>query len=110
MNSDMKVGLGAAALMALCCGGPLILALLASGAAAGTLGAVWSYGRGPLIVGAIVVLVAGIWLAARRRARIASEREDCCALPEQAYMPTDVGAPEASRSPERAVAAGQRTT
>jgi hypothetical protein len=37
-----KPGLAAVALMAVCCGGPVFLWLLASGAALGALGSVWS--------------------------------------------------------------------
>ena len=44
VRGDVKLGLAAVALMAVCCGGPVFLSLLASGAALGALGSVWSGG------------------------------------------------------------------
>ncbi len=66
-NNDSKVGLGLVALMALCCGGPLILSLFASGAVLGALGAVWAGGSLLLLLVGGTRVVAAAWLLARRR-------------------------------------------
>jgi MerT mercuric transport protein len=77
MNSDTKMGLGVVALLALCCAGPLILSLLASGALLGALGAVWVGGR-PLVLAVAAVLVgAAGWLLVRRRSSQADEGAAC---------------------------------
>ncbi len=81
MNNDMKMGAGVVALMALCCGGPLILSLLASGAVVGALGGVWAGGRLLLLVGGAALVLAAVWLLVHRRAPGTADRVDCCALP-----------------------------
>ena len=81
MNNDMKMGAGVVALMALCCGGPLILSLLASGAVLGALGGVWAGGRLLLLVGGGALAVAAVWLLVRRRVPGTADRVDCCAAP-----------------------------
>jgi hypothetical protein len=68
MKSDTGVALGVVAMIALCCGGPLILSLLASGALLSALAAIWPSGRVALLGGATTILVlTGVWLVARRR-------------------------------------------
>jgi hypothetical protein len=79
-NSDAKVGLGVVALMAMCCGGPLILSLLASGAMLGGLSAVWADGR-LLVVPGVVLVVGAMWLLSRRRSSHANESSACSATP-----------------------------
>jgi hypothetical protein len=81
MNNDMKLGAGVVALMALCCGGPLILSLLASGAVLGALGGVWAGGRLLLLVGGAALVLAAVWLLVRRRAPGTADGVDCCAAP-----------------------------
>ena len=82
MNSnDSKVGLGVVALMALCCGGPLILSLFASGAVLGALGTVWAGDRLLLLLCGGALVVAAVWLLARRRTQGRAEGVDCCAAP-----------------------------
>jgi len=66
-NNDSKVGLGLVALMALCCGGPLILSLFASGSRPWPLGAVWAGGSLLLLLVGGTLVVAAAWLLARRR-------------------------------------------
>jgi hypothetical protein len=75
-NSDTKIGLGIVALMALCCGGPLVLSLLASGAVLGGLGALWSDSR-LLVVPGVVLVVGALWLLLRRRSAQADESSGC---------------------------------
>ena len=69
MDSDSKFGLGLIALVALCCAGPLVLSLLATGAVLGALSAISAEGRQLLLGGGAVVVALGAWLLARRRAR-----------------------------------------
>lgn len=67
MNTDTKTGLGVVAAVALCCGGPLVFSALASGAAFGALGALWDGASRPLLLGTgALLLVAGVWLLARK--------------------------------------------
>ena len=67
MNSETKIGLGVVALVALCCAGPLVLSLLATGAVLGALSTIWADDR-PLLLGSGAIVVAlGAWLLARRR-------------------------------------------
>ncbi len=79
-NSDAKIGLGVVALMAMCCGGPLILSLLASGAVLGGLGALWADSR-LLVVPGVVFVVGAMWLLSRRRSSHADESSACSATP-----------------------------
>src|SRR5262252_5596592 len=79
-DSDTKIGLAVVALMAVCCGGPLMLSLLASGAVLGGLGALWAGGR-LLLVPGIVLVVGAIWFLSRRRSAQADESSACCATP-----------------------------
>ena len=67
MNGVSKLGLGIVALVALCCAGPLVLPLLASGALLGVLSTVWTEGRPLLVGGTAVFVVVGAWLLTRRR-------------------------------------------
>ena len=69
MRDDVKLGLAAVALMAVCCGGPVFLSLLASGAALGALGSVWSGGRLLLPVSGALLIAAVAWLRLRRYAQ-----------------------------------------
>ncbi len=62
----MKMGLGAVALMAVCCGGPLVLSVLASGALLGAAAAVWAGARPWLLAGGAVLVVTAVWLLRRR--------------------------------------------
>ena len=78
MNSDAKMGLGVVAIVALCCAGPVVLSLLASGAILGAMSAIWATDR-PLFLSAgamLIALGAGLlsWRFARSRAR--SRRRD----------------------------------
>jgi len=66
-NNDMKMGLGGVALLALCCGAPLILALFASGVVLGGLGTVWAGGRLLWLLGGGALVVVAVWLLVRRR-------------------------------------------
>lgn len=81
MSSDAKMGLGIVGALAVCCGGPLILSALASGAVLGALGALWDGGRLVLLAGGAVLIVAAVWLLARRLASPAHPAVDCCAVP-----------------------------
>src|SRR5579859_1192104 len=66
MTGESKLGLGLIALLALCCAGPLVLSLLATGAVLGAVGAIWAEDR-PLLLGSGAIVVAlGVWLLARR--------------------------------------------
>lgn len=66
MNGETKLGLGLASLLVLCCGGPLVLSLVASGAAMGAIGAVWADGRPLLLAAGALLIVISAWLLARR--------------------------------------------
>jgi hypothetical protein len=68
MRDDLKLGLAAVVLMAACCGGPVFLSLLASGAVLGALGSVWSGGRLLLAVSGALLAAAAAWLLLRRHA------------------------------------------
>jgi MerT mercuric transport protein len=78
MNGDAKIGMGLVALLALCCAGPLILSLLASGALLGAFGAVWVGGRPLFLAGAAVLVGGAAWLLVRRRSSQADESAACC--------------------------------
>jgi len=67
MNGGSRLGLGIVALVALCCAGPLVLSLLASGALLGVLSMVLAEGRPLLVVISAVFVVLGAWLVTRRR-------------------------------------------
>src|SRR5260370_21024190 len=82
MNGETKRGLGVLGAMALCCGGPLLLSALASGAVMGALGVVWDGSRLLLLLGGgAVVIVAAVWLLARRLTSPAHADAACCAAP-----------------------------
>ena len=57
MNGGSRLGLGIVALVALCCAGPLVLSLLASGALLGVLSMVLAEGRPLLVVISAVFVV-----------------------------------------------------
>ena len=80
MNRDWRMGLGMVALMVLCCGGPLILSLLTSGAVLGGLAALWAVSR-LLLVPGVVLVVGAVWLLGRRRSSQREEGAACCATP-----------------------------
>jgi hypothetical protein len=70
MTGESKLGLGLIALLAVCCAGPLVLSLLATGAVLGALSAIWVEDR-PLLLGSRAIAVAlAASLLARRSARI----------------------------------------
>jgi hypothetical protein len=98
-NNDMKMGLGVVALMALCCGAPLILALFASGVVLGGLGTVWAGGRLLLLLlGGGALVVAAAWLLTRRRTPGTGDGADCCAAP---TPPVDTNSVAAVSPPPR---------
>ena len=69
MISDTKMGLGLVAMLALCCAGPVVLSLLASGAILGAMSAIWAT-DGPLFLSGGAMLIAlGAGLLAWRYAR-----------------------------------------
>jgi hypothetical protein len=84
VKREIAVGAGVVGMMALCCGAPIIISVLASSAVLGALGALWSAGRVALLSGAAVLLVAGIWLVARRSSSRASGAANCCGMSESA--------------------------
>ncbi len=112
MKSDTAVALGVVAMIALCCGGPLILSLLASGALLGALAAVWSSGRVALLGGATILVLTGVWLVARRRTSSVGGGADWCALPGQASSAAEAAtvAPRAPDSELSEVEAARRST
>ena len=69
MDRDSKFGLGLVALLALCCAGPLVLSLLASGAILGAISAIWVTDRPVLLSGGAVLILLAVALSARRYAR-----------------------------------------
>jgi hypothetical protein len=100
MKRDIAVSAGVVGVMALCCGAPIIISVLASGALLGALGAVWSAGRVALLSGAAVLLLAGMWLVARRASTNASSAADCWAVPPSTDVRVELeAAPDAERSP-----------
>jgi hypothetical protein len=100
MKRDIAVGAGVVGMMALCCGAPIIISVLASGAVLGALGTLWSAGRVALLSGAAVLLLAGIWLVARRNSTHRSGAADCCAVPPSTDVTVEPeAAPDAERSP-----------
>ncbi len=64
MNNDTRLGLAAVGLFALCCAGPLLVSLVASGAVLGALGAI--QGSAPLLLAMAAVLSAAVVLLWRR--------------------------------------------
>ena len=72
MNNDTRLGLAAVGLFALCCAGPLLVSLVASGAVLGALGAI--QGSAPLLLAMAAVLSAAVVLLWRRGR--ASESEE----------------------------------
>ena len=73
----MKMGLGAVALMAVCCAGPLLLSVLASGALLGA-PAVWAGARPWFLAGGAVLAVSAVWLLRRR---LIGDRAQCSVPP-----------------------------
>jgi hypothetical protein len=116
MSRDAKLGLGIVFLLAVCCGGPLILSLLAAGAGLGALGAAWAGGGRPLLLlsGSMVVVVTAGWLLARRHASRADAHAACGAAAgaTEAAAVSDqrpAGLPTAAREHGPVDGAGQRT-
>jgi hypothetical protein len=72
VNNDNRLGLAAVGLVVLCCAGPLLVSLAASGAVLGALGAI--QGSAALLLAMAAVLSAAVVLL-WRRAR-ASESEE----------------------------------
>ena len=60
MKNDTRLGLAAVGLVALCCAGPLLVSLVASGAVLGAVGAI--QGSAPLLATAAVLTVAVVLL------------------------------------------------
>ena len=86
-KGGVAMGVGMAGVMALCCGGPVILGLLASGALVGALGAFWS-GAGVPIAVAGVVPALEICLRPIRRVRHGTRQiklDDQSGVPEGGY-------------------------
>jgi len=83
MNGDTKIGVGLIGLVALCCGGPLIVSLITSGVLLGALGMLWAGSLLPFLLGSAIVILTGLWLFARRRAIDAPGDAACCAPPER---------------------------
>ena len=71
MDSDSKLyqGLGLIALLVLCCAGPLVLSLLASGAILAAISAIWATDRPLLLSGGVTLIALAAWFSARRYAR-----------------------------------------
>jgi hypothetical protein len=68
MTGELKTGLAITVALALCCAGPIVLALLGSGAVLGALSALWPDGRPPLVgIRALPVIVGILALAKRTR-------------------------------------------
>jgi len=78
MNGDTKIGLGLVGLLALCCGGPVIVSLITSGVLLGAVGTLWAGGELPFLLGGAVLVLAGLWLVARRRALDPPGSAACC--------------------------------
>ncbi len=95
---DVAIGLGVVGAFAVCCGAPIIISMLASGAVLGAVGLVWLNGRVVLLSGAAVLLVTGLWLRARRRTSHVGGGPDCCAP----LKSVDGGAQAEQASGERA--------
>lgn len=70
MDSESKFGLGLIVLLVLCCAGPLVLSLLASGAILGAISVIWVTDRPLLLSGGAVLTLLGVGLLARRYARM----------------------------------------
>jgi hypothetical protein len=72
VNNDTRLGLAAVGIVALCCAGPLLVSLVASGAVLGALSAI--HGSAPLLLAMAAVLSAAVVLLWRRGG--ASESEE----------------------------------
>jgi uncharacterized membrane protein YedE/YeeE len=83
MNGDTKIGVGLVGLVALCCGGPLIVSLITSGVLLGALGTLWAGSQLPFLLGSAIVILAGLLLFGRRRAIEAPRDAARCATPER---------------------------
>jgi cytochrome c biogenesis protein CcdA len=66
MNRESQIGLGLAALLALCCAGPLVLSLLFSAGVLAALGALRAEDRLLLVGSGAVLIVVAAWLVTRR--------------------------------------------
>ena len=93
MDRDSKFGLGLIALVGLCCAGPLVLSLLASGAILGAISTIWVTDRPLLLSGGVMLLVLGAALSARRysRAKATSRRRSTPAESRSSAGPTAHG-------------------
>lgn len=68
-KSDAALGVGAVAVMALCCGGPVLIA-------GGALGAIGGFFSSPLVIAVGVALIAVALVAAAKRSGRGGD--DCC--------------------------------
>ena len=68
-ESKFNPGLGLIALLAVCCAGPLVLSLVASGAILGAISAIWVTDRSLLLSSGVMLIALGAALSARRYAR-----------------------------------------
>jgi hypothetical protein len=82
MNDETKLGLAAVGLMVLCCAGPLLLSLLASGAVLAVLGGLQT--SVPLLVVAAILGAIGVLLV--RRGRSSGSAGSCPAPPRSAEV------------------------
>jgi hypothetical protein len=82
MDTESKFGLGLVAVLALCCAGPLVLSLLASGAILGAISAIWATDRPLLLLGGamLIALGAGLWARRYARSRATPRRQDTPAV------------------------------
>jgi len=89
VNGETKFGLVAVGLMAVCCGGPLLLSLVASGAVLGALGALRS--SGPMLLAAAALLGA-VGVLLWRRARASGQGTGCPTARRSADSPVELSA------------------
>jgi hypothetical protein len=68
MSSELRTGLAITVALLVCCAGPIVLAVLGSGAVLGALSALWPDVRPPLVgIGALLVVIGIVALAERAR-------------------------------------------
>ena len=81
MDSESKFGLGLIALLALCCAGPLVLSLVASGAILGAISAIWATDRRLLLSGGGMLIALGAGTSRRRNTPGTTAGEPCDCVP-----------------------------